>query len=115
VGAAPRFTLEDVEVDGYRLPTGTLVVLSLASANHDPAAFVDPTAFDITVERSPHHTLGGGPHYCLGANLARAEMQEALLQLAAVMPTFSLDGEATWRSPMGIYGPETLPLRFPAA
>jgi len=113
VSAAPRFTLEDVEVDGYCVPTGTLVVLSLASANHDPAAFADPGDVDITAVRNPHHTLGGGPHYCLGANLARAEMQEALLQLTAVMPTFALGGEPTWRSPMGIYGPETLPLRFP--
>jgi hypothetical protein len=114
VGAAPRFTLEDIEVDGYRLPAGTLVVLSLAAANHDPAAFADPGDVDITAARDPHHTFGGGPHYCLGANLARAEMQEALRQLTALMPTFCLDGEPTWRSPMGIFGPETLPLRFPA-
>ncbi len=113
VGAAPRFTLEEIEVDGYRLPTGTLVILSLTSANHDPTAFTEPGDLDITAVRDPHHGLGGGPHYCLGANLARAEMQEALLQLATVMPTFALDGEPIWRSPMGIYGPESLPLRFP--
>ena len=113
VGAAPRVTLEDVDVDGYLLPTGTLVVLSLSSANHDPAAFAAAGDFDITAVRDPHHTFGGGPHYCLGANLARAEMQEALLQLTALMPTFALDGTPTWRSPMGIFGPETLPLRFP--
>lgn len=114
VGVAPRFTLEDVEVGGYLVPTGTLLALSLTAANYDPAAFTEPRAVDVTATRAPHHSFGGGPHYCLGANLARAEMQEALLQLAAVMPTFALDGEPTWRSPLGIYGPETLPLRFPA-
>jgi hypothetical protein len=114
VGVAPRFTLEDVEVGGYLIPTGTLLALSLTAANYDPAAFTEPRAVDVAATRAPHHSFGGGPHYCLGANLARAEMQEALLQLAAVMPTFALDGEPTWRSPLGIYGPETLPLRFPA-
>jgi cytochrome P450 len=114
VGVAPRFTLEDVEVGGYLVPTGTLLALSLTAANYDPAAFTEPRAVDVAATRAPHHSFGGGPHYCLGANLARAEMQEALLQLAAVMPTFALDGEPTWRSPLGIYGPETLPLRFPA-
>jgi cytochrome P450 len=67
------------------------------------------------VVREPHLTFGGGPHFCLGANLARAEMQEALALLATCMPTFALDGEPTWRSPFGIFGPETLPLRFAPA
>jgi len=112
VGLAPRLTVEDVEIADHLVPAGTLVSLSLAAANYDPSVFVDPRDFDITVVRAPHHTFGGGPHYCLGANLARAEMQEALLQLTALMPTFSLDGEPTWRTPMGIFGPQTLPLRF---
>jgi cytochrome P450 len=114
VGVAPRLALEDVEIDGWLVPAGTMVALSLSSANHDPAAFTDPRDLDITAARAPHHTFGGGPHYCLGANLARAEMQEALLRLTALMPTFALDGDPTWRPPLGIFGPETLPLRFPA-
>lgn len=115
VGAAPRFTLEEIEIDGYRLPTGTLVILSLTAANHDPTAFALPGELDITVPRDPHHSFGGGPHYCLGANLARAELQEALLQLTALMPTFALDGDPVWRSPVGIFGPESLPLRYSPA
>ncbi len=113
VGVAPRFAMDDVEVDGYLVPAGTMVALSLIAANHDPATFTEPRKLDITAVRAPHHSFGGGPHYCLGANLARAEMQEALLQLTALMPTFTLAGDPTWRSPMGIFGPETLPLRFP--
>jgi cytochrome P450 len=112
VRAVPRVVVEEVTVDGYTLPAGTLVALSTGAANRDPAAYADPGTFDITVAREPHLTFGGGPHYCLGANLARAEMQEALAAMAARMPGLALDGEPTWREPMGIFGPETLPLRF---
>lgn len=112
VGATPRFTLEDIELDGWCVPAGTLLSLGLSAANHDPGAYERPQEFDITVEREPHFTFGGGPHYCLGASLARAEMQEALPMLAEAMPGLALAGEPTWRPPLGIYGPETLPLRW---
>jgi cytochrome P450 len=112
VAVAPRMVAEDFEFDGYRLTSGTMLTLSTAAANHDPAGFENPWEFDITVEREPHFTFGGGPHYCLGASLARAEMQEALPILAAAMPNLALDGEPTWRPPFGIFGPETLPIRY---
>jgi cytochrome P450 len=112
VGVAPRVVAEDFEFDGYRLSAGTMMALSTGSANHDPAAYDDPLSFDITADREAHFTFGGGPHYCLGASLARAEMQEALPILAANMPHLALDGEPTWRPPFGIFGPETLPIRF---
>ena len=64
------------------------------------------------MEREPHFTFGGGPHYCLGAALARAELQEALPILAEAMPRLALDGEPEWRPPMGIFGPDRLPLRW---
>jgi cytochrome P450 len=112
VGATPRVVLEGFELDGFRIEPETMLMLSTSAANHDPAAFDDPWAFDITATREPHSTFGGGPHFCLGASLARAEMQEALPMLAEAMPNLALDGEPTWRPPFGIYGPETLPLRF---
>jgi cytochrome P450 len=112
VGAAPRVVVEEFELDGYQVGAGTLLALSTSAANHDPNAYVEPWTFDITVEREVHFTFGGGPHYCLGASLARAEMQEALPILAAAMPELALDGEATWRPPMGIFGPDTLPIRW---
>jgi cytochrome P450 len=68
--------------------------------------------FDITVQRETPLTFGGGPHYCLGANLARAEMQEALAVLARRMPEVRLDGEVEWRPRTGIFGPTVLPLAF---
>jgi len=112
VAVAPRVVAEDLEFEGYHLPAGTIVSLSTASANKDEVAYADPLTFDITVDREPHLTFGGGPHYCLGASLARAEMQEALPGLATAMPDLALDGEPTFRPPFGIFGPESLPVRF---
>jgi cytochrome P450 len=113
VDVAPRMVAEDLELDGYRFPAGTLLFLSTAAANHDPAVTQDPGVFDITAERAEQQlTFGGGPHYCLGAWLARAEMQEAFPRLARAMPGLALDGEPTWPSGTGIFGPQTLPIRF---
>jgi cytochrome P450 len=112
VSVAPRVVAEDFDFEGYHLTAGTLLSLSTASANNDPIAYDSPEQFDITAAREPQLTFGGGPHYCLGANLARAEMQEALPLLAERMPGLALDGEPTWRPPFGIFGPEYLPLRF---
>lgn len=112
IDVAPRVVAEDFELDGYRLVAGTLLSLATGIANHDPVAYDRPHDFDISAERAPQLTFGGGPHYCLGANLARAEMQEALPILAARMRDLGLDGEPTWRPPFGIFGPEKLPIRF---
>ena len=114
VASAPRLVAEDLDFDGYHLAAGTLLFLSTSGANHDPAAYELPHVFDIAAEREPQLTFGGGPHFCLGANLARAEMQEALVLLARCMPGLALDGEPVWRSPTGIFGPETLPISFQA-
>lgn len=115
VTSIPRFVLEDIVLDGYQVSAGTLLMLSTAGANRDPAAFKEPGRFDITVPREPQLTFGGGPHFCLGASLARAEMQEALPAFASVMPDLALDGEPVWRQPFGIFGPDRLPLRFRAS
>lgn len=112
VGAAPRVVVEDFDHDGYHFTAGTILTLALAAANKDPKADADPATFDITAPHPPQLTFGGGPHYCLGASLARAEMQEALPRLAVALPELALDGEPTWRTPMGIYGPESLPVRW---
>lgn len=115
VSSAPRLVAEDFEFQGYQLRAGTLLFLSTSSANRDPVAYDRPEIFDVTVDREPQLTFGGGPHFCLGVHLARAELQEALTMLTQVMPTFELEGEPTWRPPMGIFGPETLPIRFAVA
>jgi hypothetical protein len=113
VTVAPRVTREEVEVGDYRVPAGTLLTLSTGAANHDPSTHQEPDRFDITRVRTlPPLTFGGGPHYCLGANLARAEMQEALVVLARRLRGVTLDGEVQWRPRTAIFGPTCLPLRF---
>ena len=116
VGVAPRIAREELNVGEYHVPAGTLLTLSTAAANHDPGAHDHPRKFDFTAARQePPLTFGGGPHYCLGANLARAEMQEALPVLARRLRNVRLDGKVGWRPRTGIFGPTELPLRFDAA
>ena len=114
VGVTARIALEDLEVDGWAIPKGSMVSLSLAAANHASGAYEDPWSFDITIPREPQFTFGAGPHFCLGANLARAELQEALPGLAQAMPELAHDGDPEWRPAMGIYGPTRLPIRWRA-
>src|SRR5829696_6955413 len=74
-----RIALEDIEYRGVTFPQGTIVMVSAFDANRDPEKWDEPDSFDITAERSGKpHTFGAGIHYCLGANLARLEMTEAL-------------------------------------
>ncbi len=114
VRSTARFAAEDVVYRDVLFPAGTLVVTSLAGANRDPEAFDDPDVFDITRERTAAQmTFGSGIHFCMGAALARAELQEALPLLARRMPALTRSGEVEWKpSTFGIWGPARLPLRF---
>ncbi len=112
-----RFASEDIELRDVVFPTGTLVMTSLAAANTDDDVWPDPHRFDIEREPSvsPQMTFGSGIHFCLGASLARAELQEALTILARRLPGLALDGPIEWKPPtVGIWGPSRLPLRFVA-
>ena len=112
VAGVPRVAAEAIEVDGWTIPAGTIVFLSVASANRDETVYEDPLTFDISADRPAHLTFGGGPHYCLGANLPRAEMEEALRILPVELPDLHLDGEVVWRVGTAITGPSKLPLAF---
>jgi cytochrome P450 len=113
VRSTVRVATTDIELCGAAIPQGTLIVPSFAAANRDPQFFPNPMDFDITREAERSHlTFGGGIHYCLGASLARAELSEALAVLATRLPHLALDGEATWRPPLGLQGPTSLPIRF---
>lgn len=108
-----RFAAGDFEYQGVRIARGTQVTMGIKSAQRDPGVFRDGDSLDITATReAPPLQFGGGPHHCLGAALARAEMGEALQVLTGRLPAPSASGPATWRRPLGIYGPERLPLRF---
>jgi cytochrome P450 len=108
-----RIALEDIEYRGVTFPEGTIVMVSAFDANRDGEHWTGPDAFDITAERDAKpHTFGAGIHYCLGANLARLEMTEALTFLSQNMRDLRLDGEPVFGSVNGIYGLDELPLAF---
>jgi len=115
VGATARIASEDIEYRDVIFPSGTLVVTSLATANVDPEVWDDPHRLDIArpTAGATHMSLGWGLHHCLGASLARAELQEALPLLARRMPDAQVDGEIEWKPALvGIWGPARLPLKF---
>jgi cytochrome P450 len=105
-----RICLQPVEHRGVLFPAGTIVAVCAERANREQDGGED---FDITAERDERLlTFGAGPHFCLGANLARAELQEALSFLAPRMPGLAADGPAVLGGVEGIYGVESLPLRW---
>jgi cytochrome P450 len=111
VPVAVRVASETFAFQGLPIPAGAMLQLFTATANRDRAVF-GAAEFDITQSRPAQLTFGGGIHYCLGAPLARAELQEALPILAARLRRPRLAGEVRWRPALGIYGPLALPLRF---
>lgn len=109
-----RLLTEDVTYDGVDFPAGTVVSVCAFTANRDPEAFADPDDFDITADRDKARSLtfGAGIHFCVGRNLARAEMAEALAFLASRVTTLEPAGEPELQSVSGIYGVESLPVAF---
>lgn len=115
VRGTARFASCDVEYRDVMFPEGTFMAVALAEANRQPEVFPNPDVFDITAPApsQPQLTFGSGIHYCLGAALARAELQEALPLLARRMPDLRLDGPVTWKPDgVGIFGPERMPITF---
>ena len=89
---------------GVAFPAGTVVFVASCTANRD--GLEEPDRFDIArTDGGRLTTFGAGIHYCLGANLARAELQEGLAFLAAHVDRLELDGEPVYGSVTGIYGP----------
>jgi len=110
-----RLVVEDAEIDDYIFPAGTMVLVNTAAANRDPAVYDDPDRVDITREDAPPIlTFGGGVHYCLGANLARREIAEALNVLAHRMRNPHAAGPAPWKPMTTLSGPTSLPIEFDA-
>ena len=106
-----RMTTADIEHRGITFPENTVVLVSSWHANRD--GIENPDTYDITAQREGLRllTFGAGIHYCVGANLARAEMQEGLVLLAETLSEIHLDGEPQYGTPSGIYGLDSLPLR----
>lgn len=109
-----RWVREDVEYKGFFLKRGTQVALLYGAGNRDGARFPDPHGFDITRSDNPHLTFGLGIHYCVGAPLARLEMQVAVQALLERLPRLRLADDAllVYRPTYVIRGLKALPVRF---
>ena len=85
-----RYAKTDIDCHGMTIRAGELVLLALASANRDPRVFCDPHRFDLTRSPNPHLAFGHGPASCIGAALARIEMQAAIHTLFSRLPALRL-------------------------
>jgi cytochrome P450 len=104
VNGIPRLTLQEIELDGYTIPKGAIIAISLLSALRDPEVYADPDAFNIYRTDHPrwHPIFGGGAHRCVGEALARAEMEETLAVIARLAPQAKLIGDLPQLSPGAI-------------
>ncbi len=116
--ALVRWAVEDIEIAGRRIPRGDGVILILGSANHDPERFEAPERLDLEREANPHLGFGKGPHYCLGAPLARLEADVALTTLLRRLPGLRVavpDDALSYRPLPMFKALETLPVTWSAA
>jgi len=109
-----RTTTREVELHGRRLQAGEKVVLFYHSANRDEDAFEDPWRFDITRDPNRHAGFGGGgPHYCLGASLARTQLRSIFAEIARLMPDIEAAEPEVLRSSF-IHGVKRMDCAFTA-
>jgi cholest-4-en-3-one 26-monooxygenase len=108
-----RTALHDTELSGVAIRAGQRVGMSYSAANFDPEAFVDPDRFDISRDPNPHLGFGGGgPHYCLGANLARMEINLMFRAIAERMPAIRQAGPPRRLRSGWLNGIKELPVRY---
>lgn len=109
--ATIREATRDTTVLGERVREGEAVLLMLGGANRDPEVFDDPVRFDATRRNAAEHlTFSAGPHFCLGASLARLEGTVALRSLYGRFPDLRVSGTATRRRTQVLHGWEHLPV-----
>ncbi|MFD7783723.1 cytochrome P450 [Streptomyces nojiriensis] len=114
--AIRRFPTEDVTIGDVSVPAGETVLLSLSAANRDPARFSHPEQLDVDRDASGHLALGHGIHYCLGAPLARAEVEIALAALLERFGSLALaEPEPRWRPSLRARGLLELPVEYKTA
>ncbi|MEC3979772.1 cytochrome P450 [Amycolatopsis sp. H20-H5] len=106
----PRYATEDVEVGGVLVRAGEPVLVAIGAANRDALRFGSPES--LTFDRDDNHHLGfgHGVHHCLGAPLARLELQEALRALLREMPELHLAGDIVWKTQMLVRGARSMPI-----
>ncbi|MGW3280776.1 cytochrome P450 [Nocardia rhamnosiphila] len=107
----PRVATEDVVLSGVTVRAGDSAFVNTQAANRDENVFDDPESLDLTRQRNPHVAFGYGAHHCLGAQLARVELQVALEALLERFPSLRLSrplDEIPWKSGLLVRGPKQL-------
>ena len=108
-----RMAATDLTIDGREIKRGQHVGLLIGAANRDPAQFLDPDRLDLSRRDIRHLSFSHGPHFCVGAPLARLEGQIAISTLLHRMPDLRLaTEELTWRDNFTLRGLETFPVAF---
>ncbi len=112
-----RILLEDTVHRGVQFPAGTVLMLCISAATRDRGDGSDPDRFDITAKHDAADRInfGGGPHYCMGSNLARAELEEALAAMASRYARIELIAPPIYGGVTGVYGLRELRVRLQAA
>jgi cytochrome P450 len=109
----PRIALEDIEYGGVLIPKGTHLMFLLNISGRDPRAFDNPMEYRPGRASAKHRlAFGKGAHICLGLHLARFQMEEGLHLIAQRLKDPKIVGPVTWRRFPGVWGLETLPIRF---
>ena len=110
-----RVTTQDVRLGGVTIPAGEQVIPLYSTANRDRSVFIDPDRFDVTRDAASHLAFGAGVHHCLGAQLARVELQEAFCGLIGRLPGLRLAvpaGDLEFKPGMAIHSLRELPVRW---
>jgi cytochrome P450 len=105
-----RYATEDVEVGGVLVRAGEPVLVAIGAANRDRLQFDDAEGLRFDREDQHHLGFGHGVHHCLGAPLARLELQEALRALVTELPGLHLAGDIVWKTQMLVRGPRSMPI-----
>ncbi|MFD4947640.1 cytochrome P450 [Streptomyces sp. NPDC058239] len=114
-GGFARIATEDVRVGDVTVRTGESVIVSSQAANRDEAVFDNSEELDLTRAHNPHMAFGYGIHHCLGAHLARLELQIVLGSVLRRFPTLRLAvpaDEVPWKTGLSVRGPEALPVSW---
>ncbi|WP_433655665.1 cytochrome P450 [Nocardia sp. CA-128927] len=112
-GSFARVATEDVELSGVTVRAGESVIVNTQAANRDEGVFGNSDELDLTRNNNPHMAFGHGVHHCLGAQLARLELQVALGSLLQRFPTLHLAvpfEEVPWKTGLLVRGPKALPV-----
>ncbi|HVY90118.1 MAG TPA: cytochrome P450 [Hyphomonadaceae bacterium] len=114
VSGIPRVAVNDMEVEGYQIPAGALISVSIISSLRDPEVYAEPEVFNIHRTDHPRWTpvFGAGAHRCAGEALARVELEETLATIARLAPNTKVLGEAPVLQPGAIRSVEKMTVAF---